>query len=192
MHINFYERSSFEFNIKALKKIQYKDINLQRLKLNRLIMLLVAGGLLFTMLSFGLVQKLRLDYLLGKKATLDRKISKINAGDEQILDINGKGSKEDLLKAYHHSIKWSQVLNKVVAEMPPQVWLKGITGQQNNKRIFSLSGEAPDQQIVASLIDSLERTALFHNVRLISSELIESKEGKKLNFRVNCIVKARL
>ncbi|MFH1874377.1 MAG: PilN domain-containing protein [Pseudomonadota bacterium] len=193
MHINFFERKSFEFNLKSLKKIQYKDINLQKLKLNRLIMLLVAGGLLFTMLSFGVLQKLRLDYLLGKKIKLDREVSKLrNDDDVGSLSIDGNSSKEDILKSYHQAVKWNVVLAKVIEDIPPQVWLKSVSAQQEQSRMFSLTGEAPNQQIVAALIDSLERSNLFHNVQLISSEMVEDKGSRKLNFKVNCILKVRL
>jgi len=180
MHINFAQHKAFKLDFKTLFDLK----KLKDLKLDRLVMVIIVSVYLLFMIIFGVSQKLRLDHYIEKNAEISREITQLR---KQITIKEDTGvSVKDMgaaYKSFKSRVKWSDVLKKFISSIGYGVWLSSIDASTEQGQIKAV-GEAPDQFAVASVISGLEKTGLFSDVSLESSDM--KGEEKDISFTVIC------
>ncbi|MFH1654314.1 MAG: PilN domain-containing protein [Pseudomonadota bacterium] len=183
MHINFAEH-------KDLKSQLMEIVNIREFKLDRRMMLVIAGGCISLMLLFGIVQKLRLSLLQGdvvKNETLNYELKR--KATESGIDVNKRGNKEDIFKDFDQRILWSKVLNTLSDNLPQRVWLNSLSATDGKNPKMKATGQTIDQSSLANLLDVLDKSPLFANVKLVKSDTVE-KDGKvRLDYDIECSIK---
>ncbi len=187
-HVNFLAERKFKVNIKDLKG-SLNVTNLKRIRLNRLLMVIIAGSALVFMIAFGFIQKMRLDSFLNKTKEVETKVDELKKQLQAGASITiGAKNKEMAISSFERRTSWARVLNNFINYIPKKVWIKSISGGTKNNKMVSINGWAPDQSLVASLTGLLEKMESFSDVKLMSS-VVQDKAKSDVNFILQCKLK---
>ncbi len=177
MHINFATKKGLPLDLKALKEF----------RLNRLMMVVIAGGMLSLMLIYGSVQKLRLELLNHEKDRIERQIIDLRQGAPiERSNMTNFAQKDGVLANYDKRIMWADILRKLTNSVTSGVWLEGIKSAADKKSVVTITGQAVDQSAVAEFVRSLQNIPEFKEVRIESSTMAEKDKKTSVAFILEC------
>ena len=183
-HINFAPTFKLDLSVKGLQKL-FSAENLKKLKFNRFVMTLFAAAILMLMLIFGVIQKFRLDHVLTEKEKVRIETANMKRGLTPTETIDtGHAEKNNVLEKFEKRIIWSVVLNELSQSVPQRIWLKSIEGGSKADDSVMLSGEAPDQFAVSTMINSLQKAGYFEDIQLVSSDVVKGSKSSAVLFKV--------
>ncbi len=151
-HINFLEKRGFDF---------------RRIEFNYLLILVACGALLFSMIAYGLVQKLRLDSLRNQWEAKRSQREAMQGLKQQDLSPETPSSLSSI--APEKRIIWFPILNGVAAKTNPRVWIQSLSGQTGSRSI-ELEGGGAHWQAVSQFEKELKSLGSLGEVSLLSSE----------------------
>ena len=154
-HINFLEPKGFD---------------LRRLELTYLVLFAMTGGMLVSMMMYGVIQKYRLH-------ALERQVLAAQSRTEVLRQSGGDVTTSEDGGANH--IAWAPVLNVIIHATPTSVRLTTLKGDVTGKKM-DLEGEAVEVEGAVRFQQRLASLSLFRKVLLISSESVTTEDKKKL------------
>lgn len=160
-------------------------------KLDRYSMVAIAIALLIAMALFGAVQKIRLDILQKKNASLAQTVLEMRKSGSAVSGAgDGLFARDAVFLRFEKRVLWSDVLKRISANISERAWLTAIKKSQSVPNGVELWGNAADQASVADLVKLLKDVKDFKDVKLLSSAAIEADGGRKsVSFTVLCEIR---
>jgi Tfp pilus assembly protein PilN len=182
MHINFIEQRRWKTDFLDPRKI------FQQFQWNRLGLVSMAALVLMFMVSYGMVQKIRLDSLQTKLNTTTASLSQLRATSPS-LEIPKEVSFYEGIpwEELQNRIQWSKILYQISSDVPSQIRLISIVADLAG---IDLEGEARDQRAVAYWIQTLAQDPICSQVQLLSSQEVQEEAPEErqrgFRFKVRC------
>lgn len=173
MHVNFLTKKRVRLDADYLKTL------VSDFKLTNLTMMAIAGTAIFFMVFTGVVQKIRVDRLSGKKSRLE---ARIEAVENELAKSGGiaaaAAGKAGLIKNFEARYDWPDSLQEIVSHITSGLWVQSIRVGGAEAGAVEISGVAPSQNAVADLMESLREIASEGDVGLVSSSSAKEVIGK--------------
>lgn len=149
--------------------LEPKRFVLPRWEWNELLLFVTMGVLLVMMVTYGLVQKLRL-------SRLQRELTMLSMSQQ----AEGGTNPAQPAAVFNERVVWAPVMHAVADAASRSVRLTSLKASVAGGPLVDIEGEAGEVQDVAQFRDRLSRLPLFSKVLLVSSEEGEAAPNKKM------------